>query len=97
MKRSAELMAVANSLAAHTPSPTTPAAGKDPIASGSAEAHTEMVSGRMLVEGLVFGCQLPTAVRLTVAAHERSEIHAVTHNASGGMVLTGPYTLKLKP
>ena len=48
-----------------------------------------MVSGRMSLDGLALGCKLPSRPRQTVVAHERSEIHALAHNCSGAMVLTG--------
>jgi hypothetical protein len=80
MRRSAELMAVANSLPAPSSSPLLPAG-----------ADSEMPSGRIdpSLQALSFGCQLPSKARQTVVAHERNEIHSLAHNCSGAMVLTG--------
>ena len=78
IKRSAELMAAASCVP--TASPHTPC---------DAGGENALLSKRMSSSGLTFGCNLPEAPRQTLVAHERSEIHALAHNCSGAMVLTG--------
>jgi len=39
--------------------------------------------------GGCFGSQVPTAPKYTIIAHERSEVHTLTHSSSGAMLLTG--------
>jgi hypothetical protein len=85
IKRSAELMAAAKSLEAPAP----------PADTGDVSPG-EMVSARLSMRGLAFGCQVPTAPRRAVVAHERNEIHSLAHNSSGAMVLTGSDDRSLK-
>ncbi|EKX33559.1 hypothetical protein GUITHDRAFT_120252 [Guillardia theta CCMP2712] len=40
-------------------------------------------------EPVSFLCRLPQRAKQTIIAHERSEIHALAHNSSGAMLLTG--------
>uniref|UniRef100_A0A7S0EKL9 Autophagy-related protein 16 domain-containing protein n=1 Tax=Hanusia phi TaxID=3032 RepID=A0A7S0EKL9_9CRYP len=40
-------------------------------------------------EPVSFLCRLPQRAKQTIVAHEKSEIHALAHNSSGAMLLTG--------
>ena len=52
-------------------------------------AHRRACLKRGGQTGLSLASRLPTGARLTLQAHERNEIHALAHNCSGAMVLTG--------
>ena len=57
------------------------------VADASSTGMIDALSGRDRL--LSFGSARPTAVKSSIVAHERAEIHSIAHNASGSMILTG--------
>jgi autophagy-related protein 16 len=56
---------------------------------GVADSREDSAAVTQLDGALTFGSKVPAGPRLSVVAHARSEVHALGHNTSGQMMITG--------